>query len=307
MIVLVGIASESPMELVADALRDLDAPFVFVHQRRWREWNLSLEVSGGAVHGALRCGSMALDLDDVRAVYTRQMDDQALPDVQVLPADHPDRALCRSLHEGLGEWTSLTSARVVNRPSAQASNGSKPYQAQIIREHGFAIPETVITNDPDVVRAFRAEHGRIIFKSASGVRSIVRELTDDDDARLDAIRWCPVQFQAYVPGVDVRVHAIGGSVFATRIDSDATDYRYAVDQTGTGAELVADELDGDIAARCLALTAALGLELSGIDLRLSPDGRAYCFEVNPSPGFSYYEDHTGQPIAMAIAEHLRAA
>ena len=29
-----------------------------------------------------------------------------------------------------------------------ASNGSKPYQTQLIRAHGFAVPETLITNDP---------------------------------------------------------------------------------------------------------------------------------------------------------------
>jgi hypothetical protein len=29
-----------------------------------------------------------------------------------------------------------------------------------------------------------------------------------------------------------------------------------------------------------------------------------CFEVNPSPGFSYYEGHTGQPISAAIARYL---
>ena len=30
----------------------------------------------------------------------------------------------------------------------------------------------------------------------------------------------------------------------------------------------------------------------------------YCFEVNPSPAFSYDEAHTGQPIAQAIARYL---
>jgi D-alanine-D-alanine ligase-like ATP-grasp enzyme len=34
------------------------------------------------------------------------------------------------------------------------------------------------------------------------------------------------------------------------------------------------------------------------------DGRWYCFEVNPSPGFSYFENLTGQPIAKAIATYL---
>lgn len=34
---------------------------------------------------------------------------------------------------------------------------------------------------------------------------------------------------------------------------------------------------------------------------LADDGQTYCFEVNPSPGFSWYEDATSQPIARTLA------
>ena len=112
------------------------------------------------------------------------------------------------------------------------SNSSKPYQAQLIREYGFEVPPTLITNEPEQVLAFRAEHRRIVYKSISGVRSIVQTFDDDDLGRLRAIRWCPTQFQAFVEGVDVRVHVVGDEVFATECASDATDYRYAKRQVG---------------------------------------------------------------------------
>jgi D-alanine-D-alanine ligase-like ATP-grasp enzyme len=51
----------------------------------------------------------------------------------------------------------------------------------------------------------------------------------------------------------------------------------------------------------------LSLPFAGIDLRISDDGRAFCFEVNPCPGFSYYQAHTGQQIARAVAEYLVGA
>jgi hypothetical protein len=68
---------------------------------------------------------------------------------------------------------------------------------------------------------------RVVYKSTSGARSIVEEVDAAALARLDDIRWCRVQFQAYVEGVDVRVHVVGHRVFATRVASDAADYRYA--------------------------------------------------------------------------------
>ncbi len=135
------------------------------------------------------------------------------------------------------------------------------------------------------------------------MRSIVHALSKDDAARLDLIRWCPVQFQALVPGTDVRVHVVGGEVHATEIVSDTLDYRYAR-QSGGSAELRAVELTSDTAGKCVALTRGLGLAFAGIDLKITPDGEAFCFEVNPCPAFSYYEANTGQPIARAVARYL---
>jgi len=186
------------------------------------------------------------------------------------------------------------------------SNFSKPFQAQLIRRFGFEVPETLITNDPELVRAFRARHQKIIYKSISGVRSIVQTFNDEDMARLDNIRWCPTQFQAFVEGTNVRVHTVGQKVFATAISTNATDYRYAQRQIGDHAELREVELSDELAEMCVKLSEGLGLAFAGIDLKITPDKRVYCFEVNPSPAFSYYQANTGQPIARAVAEYLTA-
>ena len=184
------------------------------------------------------------------------------------------------------------------------SNGSKCYQAQLICANGFVVPETLVTNDPERVRAFYGRHQkRVIYKSISGVRSIVQLLKDEDLERLDAIRACPTQFQAFVAGTNVRVHTVGAEVFATAIHTEATDYRYATRQ-GSEAELEAFTLPDALAARCLKLAQGLGLAFAGIDLKFTPQGEVYCFEVNPSPAFSYYEAHTGQPIARSVARYL---
>ncbi len=162
----------------------------------------------------------------------------------------------------------------------------------------------MITNDPEIAREFCARHPRVIFKSTSGVRSIVREVTPEDIARFDQIRFCPVQFQEHVDGVDIRVHAVGTEVFAAEITSQAIDYRYAAVQTDSPATMRPIKLEPDLADRCVGLTSALGLEISGIDLSFTRDGRTVCFEVNPSPGYTYFEAHTHQPIAASIARLL---
>jgi hypothetical protein len=305
MILLAGIPSETPLAMVAGALDELGAPYRLFNQRRVLQAAMRFEVSDGEVDGELSVDGERLRLSQVGGVYLRLMDDRSLPEVADLPPDAPGRAHARALHEAFFRWSEIAPSMVINRAEPQGSNGSKTYQAQLITRFGFLTPETLVINDPQEARAFRERHRRVIFKSMSGVRSIVRELEDEDLAGLDRIRWCPVQFQAYVPGVNVRVHVVGGEAFATRIESDVTDYRYAARQGGE-AHLAAIELPEATVARCVALTAGLGLEVSGIDLKITPDGEAYYFEVNPCPAFSYYEANTGQPIAMAIARRLAA-
>ena len=88
-----------------------------------------------------------------------------------------------------------------------------------------------------------------------------------------------------------------------KIRSDAVDYRYA-HLSGADVELSSIALPDDCADRCVALARAARLPLAGIDFRRTDDGEWYCFEINPSPGFTYYQQATGAPIAAAIARLL---
>ncbi|MBV9141700.1 MAG: RimK domain-containing protein ATP-grasp [Pseudonocardiales bacterium] len=309
MILLCGIPTETPLALVGErlaALRTVDE-VVVLNQRHVRTNHIEYQITTEGISGDLTVNGRSYDLRCIRAVYLRLIDHRQFPELVDEPEQSPLRHQVGIFHQALIDWSEATDALVVNRFSRQASNGSKPYQAQIIQRLGFRVPETLITNDPDLVREFAREHGRVIYKSTSGIRSIVSELDDAAQARLELIRWCPVQFQRHVEGMDVRVHVVGAEVFATAIDSAATDYRYAARQNGTPAELSSYDLKPDVAERCVQLAATLELPFAGVDLRLSPDGAVYCFEVNPSPAYSYYENHTGQPIAAAVAALLANA
>jgi glutathione synthase/RimK-type ligase-like ATP-grasp enzyme len=315
LILLCGIPTESPLALVATALEDLDAPYVVFNQRSFARSSLEFSLRNGNITGVLVLEGREFPLEGFSGVYNRLMDDQSLPEVRDLHLDHPDRVRCRRFHAVLLQWMEIWPGRLINRMAAMASNSSKPYQMQLIRQHGFAIPETLITNDPELVREFYRQHGQVIYKSASGVRSIVTQLGAQDFARLERIRWCPTMFQKQVLGENLRVHVIGEQVFATHIQTGAVDYRYA-GRRGNWAKLQAVELDDGLARRCVDLTRSLGLAFAGIDLMLTDEpvsgtaeagcngGRVYCFEVNPNPGFSYFEAHTGQPIAKGVAHYL---
>ena len=308
MILVAGIPSEPPLQEALDALHNLRADVLVLSQRQGSDTDIAFSIDPvGAVEGVLRAGRRHVALREITAVYARLMDHRQIPEYQRLEPDDPERDRWMAVIDQLTTWLDVAPVRVVNRTSAMASNGSKPYQAQLISRHGLLTPETLITNDPEQARAFYEARPRVVYKSASGARSIVQTMKPADLERLRSLRACPVQFQTWVPGTDVRVHVVGTEVFATAITSTATDYRYATAQVDEPAHLEAYELDDQVAERCLALTADLGLEFAGIDLKITPDGDVYCFEVNPSPAYTYFSGQTKQPIAQALARHLLAA
>ncbi len=219
--------------------------------------------------------------------------------------DNAGATRARSLHEHFFEWLDVAPQLVVNRPRAMQANASKPLQIQLIAAAGFLVPETLVTSNKDEAQAFWRRHGRVVYKSVSGVRSIVQELDESAAARFDRLAALPSQFQEFVPGIDVRVHVVGDRYFAAEILSSGSDYRYAA-RSGGETKLRATDLPRDVAARCVGLSRQMELPLSGIDLRRRPDGAYVCFEVNPMPAYTYFEAHTGLPISRALAELLIA-
>lgn len=299
-----GLPGDPTMTSVRRALSRLGGPFVFVDQRQVLTMTVELSV-GAMVEGRLHLDGAAHDLASVGAAYLRPHDSARMPAVRDAPPGSPAPRHAREVDDTLAAWADLSPALVISRPSAAASNGSKPAQLHEIAACGFAVPKTLVTNDPGAVEQFLDHNSPLIYKSTSAIRSRVRQLRRGDD--LADVAVCPTQFQRRVPGTDVRVHVAGAEVFATRITSDADDYRYATRQGLPQPRLDATDLPDAVAERCRQLASRLGLPVAGVDLRVTPDGEWFCFEVNPSPAFSYYEAGTGQPIAAAVAGLITAA
>jgi hypothetical protein len=302
MILLWGLPGDRPLAAVHQALRRLGAAVLLLDQRDVLHTEVELCV-GATVRGTLWIKGQEVDLSSVSAVYLRPYDCRELP---AIASAGPESQVWRhalEVEDLLTSWIELTPALVVNPPAAMATNNSKPYQANWIRSFGLDIPETLITTDPDAALDFWQRYDQVIYKSVSGIRSIVSRLGTQHVERLARVEYCPTQFQRYIPGRDYRVHVVADEVFACQIMSEADDYRYST-RSGASVSIQPCELPEEIANRCKALAASMNLMVAGVDLRCTPEGKWYCFEVNPSPGFTYFQEETNQPIDEAIARLL---
>jgi glutathione synthase/RimK-type ligase-like ATP-grasp enzyme len=303
MILVCGGLADSVTELVCARLEDcgyayrlLDLghyPAGFEVTWRWQDHGPSGYIAGP---------HWRLDLDDVTGVFVRYLGHEGRAAPQLQAGTEP--AMFFEYDTGLMLLLEGLPCTVINRAGGGMSNNSKPLQGLLVCECGLKTPPTLVTDDPYAARDFYEEFdGEVIYKSLSGIRSIVRRLGPDQLARLPLLRHGPAQLQAYIPGQNVRVHTVGEQVFATRVLSEAVDYRYA-GRDRLSVQMTPASLPSDVTQSCLRLARELDLDLAGIDLKETPDGDYYCFEVNPSPGFLYYERFTGQPISKAVADLL---
>ena len=187
----------------------------------------------------------------------------------------------------------------MNPLRSMVSNDSKPFQTLIAHKFGFKIPRTLITSAPEEALRFREQcDGKIIYKPIGSSRSIVKLLEPSDLERLELIRKCPVQFQEYLHGINVRVHVVGEEIFCAKVYTKKVDYRYSADRFETIS------IPKDLEKKCIDISHYLGLYMTGIDF-IEQDGEYYCLEVNPSPAFSFYELNAFQPISSALANLLK--
>lgn len=283
-VMLWGDADDPPLARVAFELDRRGVDSVWIDSSLDVEYDFTI---GPNPTGYLRVAGVHVPVASVSSWYLRPGS---------APADRLDTGAA------LSALASCLPVPIVNRPAAGRSNAAKPFQLRLLARAGFDVPETLVTTTPTVAAEFAARHGRVVYKSISGIRSIVAVLNPSDKDRLELVRNGPVQFQRWIPGKDIRVHVVGERWFATEVVSGSVDYRYPADRGEV--RMTPATIPEAVGRRLVEFARSQGLLVAGADLRHTPDGRWFALEVNPSPGFSFYQDATGQPIAEAIADLL---
>lgn len=275
----------------------------------------TLAIDGNRVQTRIHIGGQELDGGDVTAVLYRHLHLREAPHV----AEPQARELAESELRATMEGALLAiDAYWLNRPYANRLARHKPLQLALAASRGLSVPDTRITDDPEEIRALYSHwDGRMVAKLVGGQIAAPRPeeqyvvftaLVDSDDLRSDAaLAACPAIYQRRVEkAFDLRVTIVGERMFACRVDSHddelgAVDWRRA----GVGAASIRPyELDPDMGGKCLALMRALGLDLAGLDLIVTPEGETVFLEINAAGQWLWVQEATGMPIAAAIVDQL---
>lgn len=267
-----------------------------------------------AGESVLRLADAAVTVEELSAIWWRR---------PVSPrVESSDPALSAWLSEEAGAalqgvWASA-SPLWVNDPARNRAAGNKPRQLRAARAQGFDVPPTLVSNDPERLRAFAEQRGdRLVCKplthgQVDDTRDRVfwtRSLDREDIKALLMAGPEPYLLQELVAkAYDIRVTVVGDQVFAARIENCADNALIDWRRADTGTLRHAPEtLPDDVADACLRLTRHFGLQFAAIDLARTRDGGHAFFELNPNGQWAWIEQLTGLPIAASLTDLLAAA
>lgn len=216
-----------------------------------------------------------------------------------------------------GIYRTLSKCFWVNSPQAQQEALIKVNQLKCAQEAGFAIPHTLITNDPGMVRQFAERFdNRIIYKlidEASwqyfpeqelprGIPTL--EFRSSDMEHLEQVKMSLHLFQQRIDkSIDLRIMVVGEQIFAVKIEPQESGAKLDWRLSRTN-KLSSYDLPEDIANKCRQLMAKLGLVYAAFDLCLDKGGQYVFFELNPQGQFLWLEEALELPISATLADLL---
>ena len=186
---------------------------------------------------------------------------------------------------------------------------NKPLQLQAAVDVGWAVPDTLVSQDREAVVRFveQAADGRVVMKalgSTYGRGTATVEVTAGAIVESDpaALELCPSIYQHLVPGREhLRINVWGDTVAAFTVTTDVLDWRR--DQS---APVDPVQLPPAVADVSRAVVSRLGLAAGVVDAKVGQDGSPVFLEVNPQGQFLFLEGATGVDLTGIVAQHLVA-
>lgn len=212
---------------------------------------------------------------------------------------------------------SLPNITWINDPFVANKVKVKFQQLLLANKYNIKIPNTLITNQPEIAKDFFVECGEEILVKAiytgnvtiNGLNQAIpsRKIGKEQFySNYQNIALCPTQLQEYVEkAFELRITIIGEKVFAVKIDSQLheetkIDWRL---HTKLNPHSIF-ELPANIEKFCIDFLKEQGLVYGAMDFIVTPRGEYYFLENNPFGQYLWLEIETGIPLTETICNLL---
>ncbi|MFN3280929.1 MAG: hypothetical protein ACK40I_04590 [Tabrizicola sp.] len=191
----------------------------------------------------------------------------------------------------------------VNHPEATRRAEMKCVQLRAAHQVGLKVPRTLVSQNPQEIRAFCAGRRMIVKAIAGTVKTplMAQPVTPALLANDAALSLSPAIWQDQIDGTrHLRVHVFGDRIIAAELDCPELDWRVHLEKTA----VTPVGLEPGLTAALRRVMAALDLRMGIFDLKIDPDGQVWWLEVNPQGQFLFIEGMSGLPLAEPFAAFL---
>ncbi len=172
----------------------------------------------------------------------------------------------------------------------------KTFHVSTFDEYYTAI-ETV--GYPAIIKLTKAGKGKGIYKVDNKeeldafikVTKIEKSVPEEDEPKNQAERYVIQEFIPYIH--DLRVLLIGEHVHVMKRIPGENEFRANFSLGGAVELFKAEDSDIELARKALA---AVNLDIGGVDVLITEDGKRYILEANHTPGMLGMEEATGENI-----------
>lgn len=195
---------------------------------------------------------------------------------------------------------------------------SKEEQMKIASMLGLKVPETCITNNPEVARDFVRAHPKGAIAKMQSSFAIYKEgkehvvftnlVTEENLSDIESLQYCPMQFQEKLEKArELRITIVGDEVFSFAVDSQKME-NARLDWRREGLELLDQwepyELPGDVKQKLLRLMDVYQVNYGAIDIIVTPEGEYYFLEINSAGEYFWLDRLVDNEISGHIAKVL---
>lgn len=318
MILLITNKEDVTVDFVVRELRHANCEFYRLNTEdipEFVEIRFSIDKGNYIIYDKVK--SQSIDLNRVSAVYFRRPKISELTyitGVTLQEKQYLQRELA-TLLEGI--YKTLRKAFWINDIYKIREAENKIYQLQLAQQIGFEIPSSAISNnayllkdmiesteDNCIIKPVRS--GNMGFHDGREVIFTARFKGTQINAQ-ERVAAFPIYLQENLDKeYDIRCIVVGEEVFAAAIDSQGNPDA-VIDWRKSKIPLPHEkiQLPTDIQEKAIAITQALGLTYSAIDMVLDRNKSFVFLECNPNGQWAWIETRLGYPISATIVDLLQ--
>ncbi len=212
-------------------------------------------------------------------------------------------------------WDSIPDKLWLNAPANVIRSEGKLSQLTLAQSVGFAIPETVVSNNWEDILALPSDF--LTFKMVNGLlhtKNETKYLTSQkfpnssDSLPLQNAPY-PGIWQSYIEKArEWRITVVGEQTFDAAIYTTKeakNDWREHQESRNL-VQFKAERFPDKEREKCLKFMQQCDLKFGAFDFIEQPDGKIFFLELNPDGEYGWLQKELGFPISAAIASELAA-